>query len=87
MDINIGIEKALSTAAAAAYLTKRGFDIRPQTLRLWRTRHRGPCYVKASGHVRYRPSQLEEFLAASVVNPTADKPRRGSASRTTRGSR
>lgn len=36
--------------------------LQPRTLENWRTLGRGPCYVKVGGRVRYRTSDLLEWL-------------------------
>jgi hypothetical protein len=60
MDSNV-----LLTEAEAA---KRLFA-KPQTLNKWRTRGRGPAYLKLAGKVRYRAADLEAFIEASRVVP------------------
>jgi hypothetical protein len=34
-------------------------------LRRWRVEGRGPCFIKVSALVRYRPEELEDWLEAS----------------------
>jgi hypothetical protein len=53
--------------------------ISPRTLEQWRWQGRGPRYLKISGRVIYRLSDIETFEAASVhantigpVNPDAE---------------
>ena len=58
----------LSTEKAAEFI---GGDIQPLTLKRWRIRGRGPRYVKLSGKVRYRESDLRQFLESSVIDPAA----------------
>ena len=67
-----------SERQAAEYL-----DARPQTMRAWRHRGRGPAYLKLTGRIRYRLEDLEAFIAESRVVPGERKRRRG----TRRGSR
>ena len=43
--------------------------IAPETLDTWRSRGRGPKYVKIGGKVFYRISDLDAFIAANVVDP------------------
>jgi hypothetical protein len=45
-------------------------DTPAATLRQWRYLGKGPRYVKLpNGGVRYRRADLDEFLAASTVDP------------------
>jgi hypothetical protein len=54
----------LTPSQAAEYIG----GVKPQTLAVWRMQGRGPRFVKVSGrHVRYRVRDLDEFLAARVV--------------------
>lgn len=82
------IEPALSESAAVEYLASKGYDLKPQTLRAWRHRGKGPAYVKppGTGKIRYRIIDLDAFVEAGRVVPAKKKPRRGSA-RGRRGSR
>ena len=42
-----------------------------KTLQNWRWRGTGPAYIKASAkHVRYRMSDLNEYLEKHIVKPT-----------------
>lgn len=50
-----------STEEAAAFL-----GARPLTLVAWRHQKRGPTYIKIGGHVRYRQSDLDGFIASNV---------------------
>jgi len=54
---------------------------RPDTLRKWRTRGKGPVYLKLSGKVRYRLDDLEKFIEQSRVVPSERKRRRRKAGR------
>ena len=59
----------LTTAQAGERL-----GIAPTTLTYWRTKHCGPRFVRmgeGAGRVRYRPSDLDEYAAANVVDPAA----------------
>ena len=58
---------------------------KPQTLNKWRTRKRGPAYIKISGKIRYKASDVQAFIDASRIDPRTQA-RRGSA-RGRRGSR
>jgi predicted site-specific integrase-resolvase len=46
-----------------------GFE--PTTLQWWRTKGRGPRYVKIGRKVFYRPGDLDEFIAAGEREPSA----------------
>lgn len=61
----------VSEAEAAPMLS-----VKTQTLRVWRTRGKGPPYLKFSRKVRYRLSDLLAFIEASRVVPGAKKTRR-----------
>ena len=52
----------LSTQEAAAFL-----GVKPNTLEVWRTKHRGPRYAKIGSRVLYDPEDLEAFFAARAV--------------------
>jgi len=51
---------------AASYI---GF--KAQTLNKWRSRKRGPAYLRIGGKIRYLRSDLDTFLSASRVDPAA----------------
>ena len=50
----------------------RLLGISPWALRQWRVRRQGPAYVKLGRTVRYRQSDLLEFIAAGERRPTRD---------------
>lgn len=52
----------LNETAAAEVL-----QLRPKTLCRWRFERRGPDYVKIGGAVRYRTTDLAEFVARNRV--------------------
>ena len=53
---------------AAAYL-----DLKPQTLCVWRgNRNDGPKFVKLGRLVKYRVSDLDDFLSRYTMRCTAD---------------
>lgn len=52
-----GADQILTTAEAAAYLR-----LPKGTLEVWRQRGQGPRYSKIGRCVRYRQSQLDEFM-------------------------
>ena len=61
-------ERLLSTATAAETL-----GVSPSTLEGWRVRGGGPPYVKVAGRVvRYRPSDLDKWVAARVFGSTTE---------------
>jgi hypothetical protein len=47
---------------------------KPPTLTKWRARGRGPAYLKLSGKIRYRLSDIEKFIESSRVDPAAVEP-------------
>jgi transposase-like protein len=53
----------LNTQEAAAYL-----GVRPNTLEVWRCKHRGPKYAKLGSRIVYDPEELDAFFTASSVN-------------------
>jgi excisionase family DNA binding protein len=54
-------ERLLTVDEVAAWL-----NINPNTLRHWRHVHRGPRSLSVGGRVRYRPSEVEEWLEAGA---------------------
>jgi predicted site-specific integrase-resolvase len=46
-------------------------DVNFQTLTRWRREGRGPKFLKLYGRVKYRESDIEQFIAANVVDPAA----------------
>lgn len=45
--------------------------VKPDTLRVWRRRGRGPAYIKTGRLVLYRRSDLDAWLDANRVDPKA----------------
>jgi predicted DNA-binding transcriptional regulator AlpA len=43
--------------------------ISPQTLHTWRSKKRGPTYIKVGSLIKYRPSDIEAFLREREVKP------------------
>lgn len=43
------------------------------TLRNWRTQGGGPPFVRVRGAVRYRPADIEAWLAERVVRSTSER--------------
>jgi hypothetical protein len=60
--------QALMDETRAAQL----LDLRVKTLRRWRWAGKGPRFVKLGSAVRYRPSDLDEFIAAGQRTSTSD---------------
>lgn len=46
-------------------------------LRRWRLEGRGPRFIKVSALVRYRPDELEQWLASRPAGGTTDQSVRG----------
>ncbi|UCE07462.1 MAG: helix-turn-helix domain-containing protein [bacterium] len=47
----------------------RLLGLRPQTLRNWRHKQRGPSYIKLGRRVVYKLSDLSEYLTKHRINP------------------
>lgn len=63
-------EAILLTVEQAATIV----GVSPWTMRKWRSKRQGPHFVRlggALGAVRYRRQDLDDFLEACVVNPSA----------------
>ena len=56
-------QKKLNTAEAAEYL-----GVRPNTLEIWRCKHKGPRYSKIGSRVLYDMADLEAFFHARSVS-------------------
>jgi predicted DNA-binding transcriptional regulator AlpA len=56
----------ITTIELAAYLRMPA-----QTVRLWRTKGRGPQFIKMGKHVRYRWVDVEQWEAETVGRATA----------------
>ena len=56
-------KQKLNTEEAAAYL-----GIRPNTLEVWRCKHKGPRYSKIGTRVLYDMDDLEAFFTARAVD-------------------
>jgi predicted DNA-binding transcriptional regulator AlpA len=46
--------------------------ISPRTLQMWRYKGGGPKYVKAGAAVRYRPADVDDWLASQARLSTSD---------------
>jgi hypothetical protein len=53
----------LNTKEAAAYL-----GVKPNTLEVWRCKHRGPKYAKLGSRVIYDPDDLDDYYAGCSIN-------------------
>jgi hypothetical protein len=61
-----------NTQEAAAYL-----GVRPNTLEVWRCKHRGPKYAKLGTRVLYDPDDLDDYYAARSINTRDTETDRG----------
>jgi hypothetical protein len=46
----------------------RRLGLAPKTLRSWRCRKRGPVFLKFGTAIRYRPSDLDDFIRQRTVD-------------------
>jgi excisionase family DNA binding protein len=60
------MQQVIDTPGAAKYL-----GLSPATLETMRSKGRGPKFVKLGTAVRYRLSDLDEYLSARVVQSTS----------------
>ena len=61
----LDVDRLLSRDEAAAFL-----NVKSQTLAEWASRsHKGPPYFRVVGTVRYRVSDLENYLSENRVVP------------------
>ncbi len=56
------MKEMMKETEAAEFLS-----IAPVTLRIWRTKHCGPAFIKIGRAVRYRRIDLESFLQENLV--------------------
>lgn len=47
-------------------------NIKPETLRNWRWDGKGPIYIKLGSNVRYRMSDVQDFLDGRIRRSTSD---------------
>lgn len=47
-------------------------NIKPETLRNWRWDGKGPIYIKIGSNVRYRMSDVQDFLNGRIRRSTSD---------------
>ena len=64
-------KQKLNTEEAATYL-----GIRPNTLEVWRCKHKGPRYAKIGSRVLYDLDDLEAFFISRGVDTRDTPPRR-----------
>jgi len=64
-------KQKLNTEEAATFL-----GIRPNTLEVWRCKHKGPRYAKIGSRVLYDPDDLEAFFISRGVDTRDTPPRR-----------
>jgi len=72
---NASKEALLNEAQAANYL-----NVSVRTLQQWRISGKGPLYTKISRAVRYRPEDVEAFVARGVARSTTEADARKRAS-------
>lgn len=66
------IEKILDDELLTTEEASRFLKLKPNTLEIWRLRGIGIRYCKFGRAVRYRLSDLREFVEASVRTSTSD---------------
>ncbi len=49
--------------------TAERLGLKPDTLRDWRLKGRGPTYIKVGHRIRYRDSDVERWISERTVNP------------------
>lgn len=60
----------VSRIGASRYLSERGIDVKPQTLRVWACSGRYALpYIKIGKIVRYDVADLDRFVASHRVTP------------------
>lgn len=57
----------MKTEAAADFL-----QVKPTTLEQWRWNGKGPKFIKMGRSVRYRKSDLEEFISERIYGSTTE---------------
>ena len=45
--------------------------VHPETLQVWRSRKRGPTYVKIEGQILYPSDALDAYIEARLVQPSS----------------
>jgi len=63
-------ENPLRVKSAAAYLEAKGWKISVDTMNRWRSKGKGPNYVKWGGRILYYPSDLDRFVEEQKVVPS-----------------
>ena len=59
------MQKLLNTREVADLL-----GISPNTLDIWRTKNRGPRFIKVGRYVRYQQTDLENFIKDNKRGPS-----------------
>lgn len=59
------MQKLLNTREVADLL-----GISPNTLDIWRTKNRGPKFIKVGRYVRYQQTDLENFIKDNKRGPS-----------------
>ena len=59
------MQKLLNTREVADLL-----GISPNTLDIWRTKNRGPRFIKGGRYVRYQQTDLENFIKDNKRGPS-----------------
>jgi len=69
-------DKTVDTVGASEHFGERGMPYSPRTLEGWRCEGFGPPYLKPRakrGIIRYRLRDLDEWLAAQIVEPNGSR--------------
>jgi predicted DNA-binding transcriptional regulator AlpA len=64
-------DKILTTQQAAKLANQQ-----PMTMSKWRSRGKGPPYLRLGGKIRYRLSDIRKWIESSVINPSEQKAKR-----------
>ncbi len=77
MAMNAELKQVENPPIIVKYLTDRQVSemtgIAVQTLRNYRTLHKGPPYIRLYKSIRYRESDIVEFMEKRRVVPTGEK--------------
>lgn len=44
--------------------------VKIDTVEKWRSKKRGPAFIRVGGYVRYRPSAIESYLQSQTESPS-----------------
>ena len=64
--MNTSNDRPMEARAASAYLAEQGFPLAEATLAKYRTIGGGPAFLRYGRRILYRPSALNDWLAARV---------------------